>query len=137
MPTFSDISLNNLGQAAVPLGDVFNKVIERFDCRVICGYRGKEAQEIAFESGASTKHFPNSKHNTQPSLAVDVVPWPLNWKDIERFKQMGYYILGVAEGMGIKLRWGADWNMNLKISDETFLDWPHYELVGPHSGKKR
>lgn len=137
MPKFSETSLKNLDQANAPLQEVFHQVIKRFDCRVICGYRDKEAQEQAFEEGKSTKHFPNSKHNVKPSLAVDVVPWPLDWKDIKRFMQMGYFVLGVAHGMGIKLKWGADWNMNLKISDETFLDWGHFEIVSSESGRKR
>lgn len=137
MPKFSEISLLNLNQATGQLQELFQAVIERFDCRIICGYRDREAQERAFEEGRTTKHFPNSKHNVQPSLAVDVVPWPLDWKDLERFKQMGYFVLGVAHGLGIKVRWGADWNMNLKYSDETFLDWPHFEVVSSVSGKKR
>jgi peptidoglycan L-alanyl-D-glutamate endopeptidase CwlK len=62
-------------------------------------------------------------------MAVDVVPYPLNWKDIDSFKRLGYFVVGVAHGMGINVKWGADWNMDMDLSNETFLDYPHYELV--------
>ena len=34
-----------------------------------------------------------------------------------------------ALNMGVHLRWGADWNENGLSSDESFLDWVHWELV--------
>ena len=65
--------------------------------------------------------WPNGKHNKKPSLAVDVVPYPVDWSDIERFIRFGWFVKGLAIGLGIKIRWGGDW--------KRFKDYPHFELV--------
>lgn len=129
MPKFSQRSLERLAQADERLQIVFREVIKRFDCRVTCGFRNEEEQNKCYDEGTSTKKWPNSKHNTQPSLAVDVVPYPVDWDNIDRFKCFGYYVLGCAAALDIPLRWGADWNMNMIVTDETFFDWPHYEIA--------
>jgi peptidoglycan L-alanyl-D-glutamate endopeptidase CwlK len=121
--------MGRLDQCDKRLQTIFQKVVEKFDCSVICGYRGKEEQEKAFDAGLSDKDWPNSKHNKKPSIAIDVAPFPINWKDIERFKALAYFTLGVAWDLGINLRWGADWNMNLEFRDEHFMDWGHFELL--------
>ncbi len=33
-----------------------------------------------------------------------------------------------ADKLGVKVRWGADWNRNGDWRDEKFRDWPHFEL---------
>jgi peptidoglycan L-alanyl-D-glutamate endopeptidase CwlK len=35
----------------------------------------------------------------------------------------------VANTLGIKIRWGGDWNGDLQFRDEKFKDLPHFELV--------
>lgn len=129
MPKFSDFSLANLSTAHPDLQRIFYRVIERFDCRVICGHRGQEAQDAAYREKKSKVKWPNSKHNKLPALAVDVTPWPLNWNDIFAFTALGYFVLGVAHGMRIHIRWGADWNQNMDTRDEGFQDYAHYELM--------
>lgn len=107
-----------------------HKVVEVRDCSVLCGYRSQEDQDKAFSDGYSRVRFPHSKHNRLPSVAVDVVPYPIAWEDIEGFKSFGFFVLGVAHAMDIPLLWGADWNMNYILTDERFVDMPHYELLG-------
>jgi hypothetical protein len=57
-----------------------------------------------------------------------VVPYPIDWDDRERFHLFSGFVLGIARSMGIKLRWGGDWNMNFEVDDNNFDDFPHFEL---------
>ena len=111
------------------LQKLFKKVVETYDCAVIEGYRGQEEQDSAYHSGKSKLKYPKSKHNTQPSLAVDVVPYPVDWEDTKQFYHFAGFVQGIAEEMGISLRWGGDWNSNRLFEDQSFHDLPHYELM--------
>lgn len=91
------------------------------DFSVICGHRGKEAQEAAFKAGHSKAKWGQSSHNEQPSKAVDIVPYPIDWHDLERFKSLARYLKQVAKDEGVKLYWGGDW--------KNFKDYPHYSLT--------
>jgi len=73
-----------------------------------------------FDSGASELKWPNSKHNSYPSLAVDVVPHPLDWTDLKSFKKLVKVVKKCAKRLGIKITCGGDW--------VTLRDWPHYQL---------
>lgn len=129
MPAFSKRSRENLSQCHPDLQRLFNDVIQHFDCSVICGHRGMEEQEEAFRTGKSKAHFGESKHNHMPSMAVDVVPYPLDWDDRERFGLLAGFVKGRAISLGINIRWGGDWDQDNQMRDETFLDMPHYELI--------
>lgn len=121
MPVFSENSLKILKECHEDLQRVMKEVIKEFDISVICGYRGEEEQMEAYNSGNSNAKFGESKHNHSPSLAVDVVPYPIDWDDIERFEKMGEVVMRKADELGIKLKWGRDFK-NLK-------DYPHFELI--------
>lgn len=73
------------------------------DMTVVCGYRGKEAQNEAVKAGHSEKPWPTSAHNTVPSDAVDVAPYPINWDDVKAFEALHAYIAGIAHALGIDL----------------------------------
>ena len=88
-------------------------VAETEKCAVICGFRGRYEQEKAYMAGKSKAKFGQSKHNLQPSLAVDVVPLPLDWNDIPAFERLGEKIITKAEELNIKIKWGRDFT-NLK-----------------------
>ena len=126
---FSASSKRHLSTCDERLQRVFNKVIERYDCTIICGHRNEAAQTLAFESGQSKLQWPDSNHNALPSKAVDVMPYPINWSDYQRSAHFAGYVLGVAEEMGIKLRWGGDWDRDGQLQDQRFKDYPHFELV--------
>lgn len=129
MPVFSDRSKKALESANPKLRQIFEEVIKTVDCTVICGFRGQDEQDVAFETGKSKKKWPESKHNNFPSLAVDVAPYPIDWSDPKRFYYFAGYVRRVAEGMGIKLRFGGDWNGDFEVKDENFFDLDHFELV--------
>lgn len=130
MPAFSKRSKANLSQCHPDLQRLFNSVIKDVDCSVICGHRGEAEQEKAFREGKSKARFGESKHNAIPSNAVDVVPYPIDWNDRERFAHFAGFVLGKASALGIKVRWGGDWDKDGKTRDESFYDGPHFELMG-------
>ena len=140
MPKFSKISQARLITCHQSLQDIFNEVVLYYDCAVLCGHRSKSEQDLAVKSGASKTPWPLSKHNSTPSIAVDVVPYPIVWpdfkkapqkaiKDLARFYLFGGYVLGMARSKGITLRWGGDWDKDWDIWENSFDDLPHFELV--------
>ena len=128
MPYFGNRSKKNLVTCDKRLQDLFNKVITHVDCSVIEGHRDQERQDKLYKEGKTKVKYPNGRHNADPSLAVDVVPYPIDWKDRERFHLFAGYVLGVARSMGINLRWGGDWDQDWTVSDNRFDDFPHYEI---------
>lgn len=88
---------------------------------VLCGYRGEKEQNEAFAKGNSKLKFPKSKHNKKPAQAVDVAPYPIDWNDLKRFREMCNKIELIATKLGIKIRLGRDFK---------FVDMPHVELDG-------
>lgn len=131
MPTFGANSQKVLSTCSLLLQEVANEAIKIFDFSVVCGTRGKEDQENACASGKSKVHYPNSKHNSNPSLAMDLCPYrdgALQWKDTKAFIHLAGIIKAVAFEKGIKVRWGGDFNRNNNFSDDSFVDMPHFEL---------
>ena len=128
MPHFGQKSRERLATCHEDLQKVFNEVIKVVDCSVLEGHRDERRQEQLFSEGKTKVHYPMGRHNSKPSRAVDVVPYPVDWKDRERFHLFSGFVLGVASGMGITLRWGGDWNMNFEVDDNKFDDFPHFEL---------
>jgi len=111
------------------LQKVLNEVIKYVDCSIIEGHRSAERQDKLFEEGRTKVKYPNGRHNANPSRAVDVVPYPIDWDDRERFHLFAGFVIGIAQSMEIKLRWGGDWNMNFEVDDNNFDDFPHFELI--------
>lgn len=126
---YSDSSRRRLASCDERLQLVFNKVIQYYDCSIICGHRGKAAQLKAYESGQSEVNWPDSKHNLIPSRAVDAMPYPIDWFDYQRSAHFAGFVLGIAQSMGIRLRWGGDWDKDGDLKDHKFMDYPHFELV--------
>lgn len=126
---FGARSKKNLAQAHSDLQALFLEVIKHYDCAVISGFRGQEEQDSLFHAGQSKLKFPESKHNDLPSMAVDVIPWPVDWSDYKRFYHFVGFVKGVASQMGINIRCGADWDGDNDFKDQTFHDLPHFELV--------
>jgi len=129
MPKFSNSSKSKLNTCHDKLQLVFNEVIKHWDCTILEGTRSKEAQDEYFRTGRSEVRYPNSKHNSSPSEAVDVAPYPIDWKDLDRFRAFGNFVLGVASANNVKLRWGGDWDGDRSFADQSFHDLPHFELL--------
>jgi peptidoglycan LD-endopeptidase CwlK len=86
------------------------------DMMVSCGWRGEADQDEAVRTGVSKTPWPTSKHNRQPSDAVDVAPYPQGWSDAVALAVLHAYIVGLAAARGMKLH-GISW------------DAPHIERV--------
>lgn len=126
MPQFGARSLGHLKQLHPLLQKVMNEAIKHYDFSIIESYRGKEAQEKAFREKKSKARFGQSAHNFKPSVAVDCVPYPLDWNDTAEFEKMGAVIMKAAKTVGVKIRWGGDWDFNPATNDG--WDKPHFEL---------
>lgn len=129
MPSFSERSRKNLETCDERLQRLFTEVVKHYDCSILEGYRSQQDQDRAFQQGRSQLRYPQSSHNKNPSMAVDVAPYPIDWRDLKRWYHFGGYVLGIAEIMQIKIRWGGDWNRNMDLKDQNFMDFPHFELV--------
>ena len=132
MPEFGEASKKQLATCHPDLQRVFNRVVEAWDCTILEGKRSEAQQRINVASGASKTM--QSKHVYPldgPSLAVDVAPYPIKWKDYIRFYAFAGFVIGTAREMGVTLRWGGDWDSDRDFAEETFRDLPHFELVTP------
>ena len=129
MSSFSHISKFRLETCDIRLQKLFEEVVKTWDCSILCGHRSKKDQDEAYRSGKSKLKYPESKHNTFPSMAVDVAPYPIDWNDLGSFYMFAGYVMRVAEEQGIKIRYGGDWDGDKKTADQHFNDLPHFELV--------
>ena len=58
--------------------------------------------------------------NHAKGKAVDIVPAPVDWEDINKFKKINEAMQAAAKELGVKLSYGGDW---------TKKDYPHWELA--------
>lgn len=132
MPVFGAASEVQLATVDPRLVAVCREAIKHYDFSVIEGHRGREAQNRAFATGASKLPWPKGNHNAVPSRAVDLAPFPVDWREGEkphvRFGILAGVMLVCSRQLSTRIRWGADWNRNWDPRDESFLDWGHFEL---------
>ena len=128
MAKFGRRSRERLATCDERLQKVFNEVIKYVDCSVLEGHRGEERQNRFVDEGKSKVRFPNGRHNSKPSRAVDVTPYPVDWNDRERQTLFAGFVLGVATRMGHNIRWGGDWDQDWEVRDNKFDDFPHFEI---------
>ena len=135
MPSFGTASAAELITCHPDLQLVFSIAVKMFDCSVICGHRDELAQRAAFVSKHSKKEYPGSEHNSYPSMAADVPPYPIDWRDTARFTRFAFFVIGIAEALheqGLishRVRWGGDWDMDTEVEDNMFNDLAHFELI--------
>lgn len=135
MPRFSKRSLAALETCDPRLQKLAHEAIRLVDFTILEGHRGREAQNDAYRRGASQVKWPNGNHNKYPSRAFDFAPYPVDWEEsapaLARFALVAGVFLAEAARLGIRIRFGFDWNRNLDPRDERFRDWPHVELDEP------
>ena len=143
MPKFGTRSRSQLETCHPDLQTLFNAVIEVVDCSVVCGFRNKTDQDKAFNSGHSKAKFPDGKHNSNPSTAVDVYPYPVDFEDLPRFYWFGGWVLAKAEilrnvgEITHKIKWGGNWrglnngkiDFSYNMRKDVLNDLPHFELI--------
>jgi peptidoglycan L-alanyl-D-glutamate endopeptidase CwlK len=133
---FSELSKSRLSGCHMDLQILFKHVILEYDCMVVCGQRGEAEQNEAFAKGNSKLQYPNSKHNSLPSIAVDVVPYENgpDWSKLQSAHFAGY-VKGIADQLlrigtiKSKIRCGVDWDKDNDIDDTKFWDGGHFEII--------
>jgi peptidoglycan L-alanyl-D-glutamate endopeptidase CwlK len=111
-------SLQSLSGVHPDMVAVVKRAIEitEQDFTVIEGIRNVNRQRSLLKAGKSTTM--NSRHIT--GHAVDMVPWPVDWNDLERFEVVSEAMKAAAEELEVSIVWGGDW--------KSFYDGPHFEL---------
>lgn len=133
--SFGQRSLDCLATVSPPLRALCTEALDAtpFDLTVTCGLRSQSEQERAVAEGRSKVHWPKGKHNSASgglSRAVDIHPYPVDFDDTRRYYILAGVMMAVAKRRGIALRWGGDWDGDGTLTDQTFNDLPHFELVG-------
>jgi len=152
MPKFSINSLNKLETCHNDLQTLFHYVIRYFDCTILCGHRSQSEQFELYKQGrildgelwiTENKNevvtykdgfCKKSQHNFEPSRAVDVVPYPIEWKNTDRMRFFIGYVLGIARmlkdynAIDEEIVSGIDWNSNTILTDQRFRDFPHFQI---------
>jgi len=135
MPYFSRTSADRLFECERQFQKLFNKIVIEYDCTILCGHRGQIDQDNFFNLGRSKVKWPHGKHNKRPSEAIDVAPYPIppnwgadHWKDMVKFYEFAAIVRYEAKIMGIKIRWGGDWDGDGDYRDQKFDDLVHFEL---------
>ena len=107
---------------------LFNELIKDWDVSIICGHRNEADQTKAVNDGASKTEYPNSKHNSMPSLGIDAALYPIDWDDSGRHYMFVGMVKQKAKELGIEIRCGADWDSDNNTDDQSFHDLVHFEL---------
>ena len=132
-------SLSRLEGVHPDLVRIVKRAIEitRQDFSVLEGVRTPERQAELFAQGRSkpgqivtwtmtSNHF---KQADGYGHAVDLVPYPLDWSDLRAFDAIAMAMFDAADELGLKIRWGADWDQDGNIREKGESDSPHFELV--------
>ena len=103
------------------------------DFVVIEGLRTQARQDELWAQGR-TKPGPivtwtkdASSHGT--GRAVDICPYPVDWNDLKKFDAIYVAMMAAAEELGVRLRYGGDWDMDGKLREKGESDSPHFELA--------
>lgn len=154
MAQFSKKSLEKLETCHIDIQTVMKEAIKYFDFTVIEGYRSLERQFELYKKGRKQidsgdwivydkkkvvtnidGYKKKGKHNYDPSLAVDIAPYPELWKaSNERFIYMIGIVMGIAKmfkDRGIidnVIETGIDWDNDNYINDHSWIDKPHFQI---------
>jgi peptidoglycan L-alanyl-D-glutamate endopeptidase CwlK len=131
MPVLGSESHRQLVTCHPDLIRVAERAITYVDFTILEGHRDEAHQNADYAKGVSKLKWPNGRHNRMPSDAFDFAPYPIDWSEkavaLGRFMLVSGVMLVCAAELGVKIRFGWDWNRNLDPRDESFLDWGHVE----------
>ena len=129
-----------LNQCTPKLAALFKSVDTEFaEVEILPSTIRTIAQQVEFVKNGTSKTM-NSKHlitmEHPLSRAVDAsfapMKWPVEssadyWKDLARLYYFAGMVMAKAKDLGIKIRFGGDWNGNFTLKDENFFDGVHFE----------
>jgi peptidoglycan L-alanyl-D-glutamate endopeptidase CwlK len=121
--------------------------ISRVDFKVIEGVRTPERQKLLYAQGRTapgpkvtwtlnSNHFINK--TTGFGHAVDLLPAPYDWKledpkntpeTDDAFALVAAAMYQAASELGIRIRWGANWDGDAQWREKGESDNPHFELA--------
>jgi peptidoglycan L-alanyl-D-glutamate endopeptidase CwlK len=124
-------------------------MLSPYDFTIVHGWRGEEVQNALFDSRASHKRWPDSKHNKMSSgyfdqvtrqstpskpcsEAIDFAPWvnkSIAWDDTHIFAVIAGLFHAAASEQGVVIRYGGDWDTDGSTKDQTLMDWGHVEII--------
>ena len=125
MYKFGKRSRERLKGVDTRLINVLNEMIKMMDVTIIEGVRTKERQAKLLKQGATKVKY--SKH--MEGKAVDLAPYPIDWKNRDGFYYMGGMIRGIAKQLGLNIRFGGDWDSDGDTKDNSFDDLVHVEIL--------
>lgn len=136
MANFGSKSKERLMTCESDIQRVLELAIQKYDFVVLCGVRTPQEQFELFKQGRKLVNgkwekigstvtnidgkTTKSMHNYIPSKAVDIAPYPIDWNNLDRFKDMAKVVLACAKELGVSLEWGGNW--------VSFKDFPHFQL---------
>jgi peptidoglycan L-alanyl-D-glutamate endopeptidase CwlK len=140
-------SLKNLQGVHPKLVAVVHRALEigLVDFAVICGVRTQAEQNALYAQGRTkpgkiVTWTRNSNHRVNPATgfghAVDLFPG--TWEIIDNKKTpeiddayalVNRAMMQAAKELGVKIRWGANWDGDKMIREKGETDNPHFELV--------
>jgi len=135
----SDRSKRNLVGVHPDLVKVVTRAIEISPCdfMVIEGVRTPERQAQLYAQGRTkpgnkvtwtlkSNHF---KQADGFGHAVDLLPEPYDWKDPGQFDKVARAMREAGKQLGVKIRWGGDWDQDGRSREKGETDSPHFELA--------
>ena len=148
MSKFGQASAAKLTLAHPDLQKIFNLAISRspVDFAIVDTERSIEQQRDYFKSGKSKlnpdnpEHLKKAKHLQRPAMAVDIVIWIPAKVGLAYDHNHLCLVAGVITSCARELRstgqithdmvWGGNWDGDGEIiTDQTFNDLPHFELI--------
>jgi peptidoglycan L-alanyl-D-glutamate endopeptidase CwlK len=136
--SFGARSLENMVGVHPKLVRVLNLAIKKskVDFMVIEGVRSLARQKQLYAQGRTTPGKVvtwtlNSNHFKKADgfgHAVDILPAPYDWKDTAPFDAVADAMFAAAKELGVRIRWGADWDRDGKPRERGETDSPHWEL---------
>jgi len=138
MPKFGRRSKERLKGVHPDLVNVLNDVIKYYDITILEGLRSQDRQIDLYNDGKSKLDGVYKKSKHQLGKAVDISPYPVDFQDTKGYMYLAGLMIATAKKLGVKLRWGGDWNGDHKFSgrenskrtdkSQTFDDLVHYEV---------
>ena len=143
--SYSNSSRTKIETCSENIKRVCYEVIKWVDATPIYGHRTPDEQFELFKQGRELQNgiwvvtnplakVTNcdgknklSKHNYNPSKAIDLSFYPIDWRDKEKFYWFGGIVLAIAGQLGVELVWGGDWDGDTDLHDQTLMDLVHFE----------
>ena len=131
---FSSRSLERLQTCHADLVLLMKAALEDPGCpcdfTVTEGHRTEARQNELQAQGYSRLKWPNSRHNTNPSLAVDVSPYidgAISWV-LADYEPLGAHIRSTWNRLELEGRLSGQYNLTWGREWKTLVDAPHWQL---------